>query len=62
MVDHIGSPGFLNAAIDEIINLPLLSKMFSAAARGQMSPADAVAAAEAEMRPIFDKWRERGKI
>ena len=59
---NIGSPGFLNAAIDEIINLPLLSKMFSAAARGQMSPADAIAAAEAEMRPIFEKWRERGKI
>jgi hypothetical protein len=27
-----------------------------------MSAAEAVAAAEAEMRPIFDKWRERGKI
>ena len=59
---NMGRPGFLNAAIDEVINLFLLSKMFSAAARGQLSPADAVAAAEAEMRPIFEKWRERGKI
>ena len=59
---NIGSPGVLNAAIDEVLNLFLLSKMFSAAARGQMSAAEAVAAAEAEMRPIFNKWRERGKI
>lgn len=35
---------------------------FSSVARGTQSPADAVAAAEAEMRPIFEKWRERGKI
>jgi multiple sugar transport system substrate-binding protein len=59
---NVGHPGHFNAAVDEIQNLFLLSKMFSAAARGEMSPADAVAAAEAEMRPIFDKWRERGKI
>ncbi|MGH9011290.1 MAG: ABC transporter substrate-binding protein [Acidimicrobiia bacterium] len=59
---NIGSPGHFNAAIDEIQNLFLLSKMFSAAARGEKSPAEAVAAAEAEMRPIFEKWRERGKI
>jgi multiple sugar transport system substrate-binding protein len=59
---NVGHPGHSNAAIDEVQNLFLLSKMFSAAARAQMSPADAAAAAEAEMRPIFDKWRERGKI
>lgn len=59
---NIGSPGTFNAAVDEVINAVLLSKMFSAAARGEKSPADAVAAAEAEMRPIFEKWRERGKI
>ena len=59
---NIGSPGYFNAAIDEAFNLFILSKMFSAAARGEKSPADAVADAEAEMRPIFEKWRERGKI
>ncbi len=59
---NVGSPGSFNAAVDEVFNLFILSKMFSAAARGEMSPAEAVAAAEAEMRPIFDKWRERGKI
>ena len=59
---NIGSPGHFNAAVDEVFNLFILSKMFSAAARGEKSPAEAVAAAEAEMRPIFEKWRERGKI
>ena len=59
---NVGSPGTSNAAIDEVFNLSVLSKMFSAAARGELSAEDAVAAAEAEMRPIFDKWRERGKI
>jgi multiple sugar transport system substrate-binding protein len=59
---NVGSPGHFNAAVDEVYNVFILSKMFSAAARGEMSPADAVAAAEAEMRPIFAKWRERGKI
>ncbi|HEV8624768.1 MAG TPA: ABC transporter substrate-binding protein [Acidimicrobiia bacterium] len=59
---NVGNPGYFNAAIDEVFNVFILSKMFSAAARGEKSPADAVAAAEAEMRPIFAKWRERGKI
>lgn len=59
---NLGSPGHFNAAIDEVIHGVHLSKMFSAAARRQMSAADAVAAAEAGMRPIFDKWRARGKI
>jgi multiple sugar transport system substrate-binding protein len=59
---NAGSPGPLNAAVDEVFNLSVLSKMFSSVARGTQSPADAVAAAEAQMRPIFEKWRERGKI
>ena len=59
---NVGSPGYFSAAVDEVFNQFILSKMFSAAARGEKSPADAVAAAEAEMRPIFDKWRGRGKI
>lgn len=59
---NVGSPGHFNAAVDEVFNLFILSKMFSTAARGEKSAAEAVATAEAEMRPIFDKWKERGKI
>jgi hypothetical protein len=36
--------------------------MFAAAAQGEMSPEEAVREAEAKINPIFDKWRERGKI
>jgi hypothetical protein len=36
--------------------------MFAAAARGDMSAEDAVLAADAKIKPIYDKWREQGKI
>jgi hypothetical protein len=36
--------------------------MFAAAARGEMTPEEAVSAAEARVIPIYDKWRENGKI
>ncbi len=36
--------------------------MFAAAARGEMSAEEAVKAAEAQITPIFDKWRDLGKI
>jgi hypothetical protein len=36
--------------------------MFTAAARGEMSPEEAVKTAEAKIKPIYDRWREQGKI
>lgn len=57
-----GHPGHANAATDEVFNQFLIPKIFAAAARGEMSAEEAVAAAEAQITPIFDKWRERGKI
>lgn len=59
---NLGHPGSANAAVEEVLNRHLVPKMFAAAARRQLSGEDAVATAEAEMRVIFDKWRERGKI
>jgi len=59
---NIGHPGYSNAANDEVIKSSLISQMFSAAARGEMSAEDAVRAAEAQMKPIFEKWRQQGKI
>jgi multiple sugar transport system substrate-binding protein len=59
---NIGHPGPANAACMETFNQFLVPKMFAAAARGEMTAEQAVSAAEAEMRPIFDRWRERGKI
>jgi multiple sugar transport system substrate-binding protein len=59
---NLGHPGYTNAAVEEVFNQYLIPKMFAAAARGEMSPEEAVRAAEAQMKPIFEKWRERGKI
>ena len=59
---NIGHPGHANAAVDEVFFQFVVPKMFAAAARGEMSAEDAVKAAEAQITPIFDKWREQGKI
>jgi multiple sugar transport system substrate-binding protein len=58
---NVGHPGHSNAAIDEVIRTSLISEMFAAAARGDASPEEAVGTAEARIKPIYDKWRERGK-
>jgi multiple sugar transport system substrate-binding protein len=59
---NIGYPGFSNAAIDEIFNTWLVPQMFAQVAQGKMTPAEAARAAQNEFKPIFAKWRGRGKI
>jgi multiple sugar transport system substrate-binding protein len=57
-----GHPGYDNAAVSEVINEFILARMFSSAARGELSAGEAVKRAHAQAQPIFDRWRERGKI
>jgi multiple sugar transport system substrate-binding protein len=59
---NVGYPGYAHGAVDELFNQHLIPRMFAAAATGELTPADAVAAAEAGIKPIFDRWREMGKI
>jgi multiple sugar transport system substrate-binding protein len=59
---NVGHPGYSNAATDDVIKASLISQMFAAAARGQMSAEDAVRIADAKIKSIFQVWRERGKI
>jgi len=59
---NVGHPGHTNVAHDEVVRTSIISQMFAAAARGEATPEEAVTAAEAKIRPIYDKWRERGKI
>jgi multiple sugar transport system substrate-binding protein len=59
---NAGHPGHDNAAIDEVVTAFHIPRMFAAAARGEKSAEEAVASAEAQIKPIFEKWRERGKI
>jgi multiple sugar transport system substrate-binding protein len=57
-----GHPGHTNAATQEVLDAAVVSEMFAAAARGEMGAEEAVKAAEAKIQPIYDKWREQGKI
>jgi multiple sugar transport system substrate-binding protein len=59
---NFGHPGFTNAAVDEVSNQFVIPNMFAAAARGEMTAEGAVAAADAEIKKIYDRWRERGKV
>jgi multiple sugar transport system substrate-binding protein len=59
---NVGHPGYANAAVDEVFNQYLIPKMVGAAARGEMTAEAAVAAAEKEVKAIYDRWRERGKL
>ncbi|MGH3925934.1 MAG: extracellular solute-binding protein, partial [Pseudonocardiaceae bacterium] len=59
---NIGHPGPASTAIGEVFATFVIPNMFAKAARGQLSPKDAVAEAESRINPIFDKWRRSGLI
>jgi multiple sugar transport system substrate-binding protein len=56
----IGHPGAANAAIGEVFGTFIIPNMYAKAARGEMTPEEAVADAEAQMIPIFERWRAEG--
>jgi multiple sugar transport system substrate-binding protein len=58
----IGHPGPANAAVGEVFGAFIIPTMFAQAARGEMSPEDAIADAEAQMTSIFERWRSEGLI
>ncbi|HEX2274754.1 MAG TPA: extracellular solute-binding protein [Acidimicrobiales bacterium] len=59
---NVGHPGPANAAIGEVFDTFILPKMMAKAARGELSPRDAVIDAENQIKPIFARWRERGLV
>ena len=59
---NVGFPGYANAAIDEIFSEWIISDMFAQAAKGAMSPEDALKAANKKVLQIFEKWRAKGKV
>lgn len=59
---NLGHPGHTSAVTNDVDNQFLIPRMFAAVAKGEMSAEDAVKAAEAQIQPIFDKWRELGKV
>jgi ABC-type glycerol-3-phosphate transport system substrate-binding protein len=59
---NIGHPGPANTAIGEVFATFVIPNMFAKAARGELSPEQAVADAERQIKPVFDKWRQRGLV
>lgn len=62
LTKNVGDPGYANAAIDEIFTKGLIPLMFARVATGQQTPEDALDLTSREVREIFDRWREVGKI
>jgi multiple sugar transport system substrate-binding protein len=59
---NIGHPGPANTAIGEVFSTFVIPNMFARAARGEVSPQQAVADAEARIKPVFEKWRANGLV
>lgn len=57
---NVGHPGFANAAEGEIFDTGILPQMMALAATDKMSPEDAVKWADAQVKPVFAKWKGRG--
>ncbi len=55
---NVGYPGYSTAAIDEVFNTFIIPTMFARAARDELSPEDAIKAAEREMKRLFAKWEK----
>ncbi|MDQ4097331.1 MAG: extracellular solute-binding protein [Actinomycetota bacterium] len=56
---NIGHPGPANAAEGVVFSTFVIPQMMAKAARGQLSPRDAVIEAEGRVKTIFQQWRER---
>jgi multiple sugar transport system substrate-binding protein len=54
---NVGYPGYATAGIDEVFNTFVIPTMFAKAAREESTPEEAMAAADKEIRRIFDKWK-----
>jgi multiple sugar transport system substrate-binding protein len=59
---NVGHPGYTNPAIGEVYDAGLIPTMYARAATGQLAPGEALDEADEELRIIFQKWKERGKL
>ena len=59
---NLGFPGYANAPIDEVFSNWVISNMFAEVAKNKMTPDEAMSAADREVRAVFDKWRQAGKV
>lgn len=59
---NVGYPGPSSGAIGEVFATFIIPNMMAKAARGELSPQEAVDDAEAQITPIFESWREQGLV
>ena len=59
---NVGYPGPASPAIGEVFDKNILPSMMAAAARGQKTPKQAVADAEAQIKAIYQNWRSKGLV
>jgi multiple sugar transport system substrate-binding protein len=59
---NLGYPGYANAAVQDVFDAYLIPRMFAEVAQGRMTAADSVRATATQMRAIWRKWRNAGKV
>jgi multiple sugar transport system substrate-binding protein len=59
---NVGYPGYTNAAIAEVMDRGLIPTMCAKAATSQLTPEETLDETDAEVRVIFQKWKDRGKV
>lgn len=59
---NIGYPGYANAAIDEIFHTWVIPTTFAQVASGKLTPEEALNRADQDVRQIFKKWKDKGKV
>jgi multiple sugar transport system substrate-binding protein len=59
---NFGYPGYNNPAIGDIYNSNLIPTMFANVASAKMTPEEAMTQADQEVRKIFQKWQDLGKV
>jgi multiple sugar transport system substrate-binding protein len=59
---NLGHPGYCNPAVGEVFNTFILPNMMAKAARGDLTPEQAVDEAAKQCESIYAQWRGRGLI
>jgi hypothetical protein len=59
---NLGHPGYANPAIGEVYSTFVIPNMMANAARGKVSPEDAVKNASIQIRNVFEAWSKRGLV
>lgn len=59
---NLGYPGYANAALDEVLRRNLIPHMFAGVSQGKLSAADSVRSTHKQLKQIWARWRDAGKV